>query len=417
MEETQVPEVPEPTASEALYTPTAQTTPPPPPAAPAPSGVGGPPPQETPPPQPVPSKPKGKRIVLSLILLLLTCLVAAFAAVAYQGIELPLVSKELSFQLQKTYAKLPLVPKAPRHILLQSLDSSLEIKTFTLDASMSTGTFDLALYGDVEVKEDTANSDLHLTAKSSDPTSPLTLEMDLISLDKIFYFRVGTLVSPTISTFMDFSPAIGKWWRYDFTPLETQAREELEEEQKEAARTITQQAQRKAIEIFSQPEIVKAVMRERDEKIGEEMCSHLRIVRTEETYLKLVEALQEKPLTDVERGNLEKSFEGIEKLEIDLWIGKNTLVVRKLKFLFKIKPSLGGIGTSPYTTSLNLLGMDAFEGTFVVEIPEINAPVSIIAPEGAQDIKELIELLTDMIQGSSLPEVLGEQTKLLLKSR
>ncbi|PJC23240.1 hypothetical protein CO059_00005, partial [candidate division WWE3 bacterium CG_4_9_14_0_2_um_filter_48_10] len=184
--------------------------------------------------------------------------------------ELPHVSKELSFQLQRTYAKLPFVPKAPRHILLQSLDSSLEIKTFTLDASISMAKFDLALYGDAEVKEDTANFDLHLTAKSSDPTFPLTLETDLISLDKIFYFRVGTLVSPTISTFMDFSPAIGKWWRYDFTPLETKAREELEKEQEAAAKTVTQQAQRKAIEIFSKPEIVKAVTRENDERIGDE---------------------------------------------------------------------------------------------------------------------------------------------------
>ena len=346
------------------------------------------------PPPPSPPKPKRKRIVLGLILLLLLVgLITAFAVVAYQGMELPHVSKELSFQLQRTYAKLPFVPKAPRHILLQSLDSSLEIKTFTLDASISMAKFDLALYGDAEVKEDTANFDLHLTAKSSDPTFPLTLETDLISLDKIFYFRVGTLVSPTISTFMDFSPAIGKWWRYDFTPLETKAREELEKEQEAAAKTVTQQAQRKAIEIFSKPEIVKAVTRENDERIGDEASYHLRIVPTKETYLKLVEALQEKPLTDVERTNLEKSFEGIEKLELDLWIGKNTLVARKIKFFFKIKPSLEGIGTSPYTTSLNLLGMGTFEGVFVLEIPKINAPVSITAPEGARNIEELYEII------------------------
>lgn len=353
---------------------------------------------------------------MGLILLLLVGLITAVAVVAYQGTELPLVSKELSFQLQRTYAKLPLVPKAPRHILLQSLDSSLEMETFTLDASISMEKFDLALSGDAEVKEDTANFDLHLAAKSSDPTFPLTLDMDLRSLDKIFYFRVGTLVSPTISTFVDFSPAIGKWWQYDLTPLETQARKELEKEQKETAKTITQRAQRKAIEIFSQPEIIKAVTRESDEKIGDETSYHLRIVPTKELYLGLMEALQERSLDDVERESLEKSFEGIEKLEVDLWIGKKTFVARKLKFLFKIKPSLEGTGTSPYTPSINLLlGMGTFEGVFVLEIPKINAPVSITAPEGAQDIEELMKLLFG--SAPDLPSVLGEQTKLFLKRR
>lgn len=409
MEVTQVPEVLKPTATEALYTPTAQTAPPPPPTAPAPSGVGGPPPQETPPPQLVPSKPKGKRIILGFILLLLIGLTAAFVAVAYQGIELPYVPKELSLQMQKTYAKLPFVPKAPRHILLQSMGSTLEAKTLTLDASMSITGFDLAFYGDAEFKEGTSNLDFHLSVKISEPTLPLTLEADLISIDKILYFKIDTLSSPLISAIPDLGAALekveGKWWQYDLTPLETQARKELE---KEAAKTPTQQAQWKAIDFLFQPEVIKAITREKDEKIGEEMSYHLRIAATKEVFLKLVEIGEEEPLTDKEKADLEKSFEGIEKLEIDFWIGKNTFVMRKAKLLFKVKSDV-----SPYTTLLGL--EETLAGVFVLEIPKINAPVSISAPEGAQDVEELIKLLFG--SAPELPSVLGEQTKLFLKRR
>jgi hypothetical protein len=370
-------------------------------------------PKETLPPQTTPSQkspsltPK-KKGILALILgaVLLLVGLGGVLAVAYQGVEIPLISKELSFKMQGMYAKLPLVPKKPRHILILSLESSLEVATFTLDASLGMMDFDFALFGEAESKEEEANFDLHLSARSNNLTYPLSLEMDLISFDKIFYFKVDTLASPLFSMEgADYSEVIeaitGQWWQWDFGALETQAREEL------GTQTATERVQEKMIEIFSHPEIVGAITKGEDEKVGEETSYHLRFIPTKETFLKLIEVFQGSPLSDRERENYESSFEGIEKLEIDLWIGRETLVVRKVAVVYKLSPSLGGMEASPYDV-YSLLFTNQMEGAFVLELPTINQAVSITAPEGARAVEEMVEILV----GS--PGILGEEVEAIL---
>ncbi len=385
--------------------------------APAPQYAPTPPPVYPTPPPTQPTSPHPKRgkfiaaLILVFFLLVLGGLTVVFA-VAYQGTELPFVSKELSLTLQKAYANLPLVPKAPRHILLQSWESSLKVETLILDASMSVEGFDLSLYGSAQIKEGDANFTVHLTGKSSNLTFPLALEMDLVSLEKVLYFKIDTLTSPTLSSFIDLSPALGKWWRFDLSTLETQAREELEKEQ--GGKGLTQQAQQRVIELFSHPEVLNTVARGTDEQVGEEDCYHLHAVATKEAYVKLAEILKEDSLSDQEKEALGESFETLEKLELDFWIGKNSLMARKMKLLFKTKSLDAGAG-GLYSSLLGL--QQAFEGVFVLELPEINIPVSINAPEDSHEIDELVELLFESQEQPLLPEVLGAQTRNLLKKK
>jgi hypothetical protein len=367
------------------------------------------PPTAVTPPQPTPPKPKKRKMLVilgAITLLLLT----PFAATAYGGVNLPLVSDELSLQLQKLYAGLPLVPKAPRHILLQSIESSMEIKTFIVDASVSMAGLGVALYGDIEIKEDAVNFDLHLTGYSSQPTFPLSLEADLINLDDALYFKVETFDSSLLSDFIDLSPIIGEWWRFS-SGISTEPEEG----------SIAQEAQHKILELLSHPEITKIITKAEDEKIGEELCYRLRITPTKESFVKLVELIQEESLTNEEKKEIEEGFEEIDRLEVDLWIGKETSLVRKVKILFKLKSSVEGLDAATY---LGLSGMS--EAALEITLPKINSPVSITAPKGARGAEELFELLLgefdledfDM-EGfeTSLPAVLGEQTKLLLERR
>ncbi len=277
---------------------------------------------------------------------------------------------------------------------------------------MSVEGFDLSLYGSAQIKEGDANFTVHLTGKSSNLTFPLALEMDLVSLEKVLYFKIDTLTSPTLSSFIDLSPALGKWWRFDLSTLETQAREELEKEQ--GGKGLTQQAQQRVIELFSHPEVLNTVARGTDEQVGEEDCYHLHAVATKEAYVKLAEILKEDSLSDQEKEALGESFETLEKLELDFWIGKNSLMARKMKLLFKTKSLDAGAG-GLYSSLLGL--QQAFEGVFVLELPEINIPVSINAPEDSHEIDELVELLFESQEQPLLPEVLGAQTRNLLKKK
>lgn len=356
---------------------------------------------------------KKKVLLLGLLILLIGGLATTFAALGAGALKLSFIPEEIALSLVKTYAKLPLVPKKPIHILLLSLDSSLEIKTFSLDTSLSMEGLDLAISGDVEVKGEEANASLHLRGKSTSPGTSFDLEADLVSLERILYFKIDTLESPLLSilTTLDLDPILGNWWRYDLSPLETQARKELEESQGEEAKTLTQKAQKKALEIFSEPEILKAVVLEEAEKIGEEESYHLKVSVTKEFFGKIWEVLREEPLTAQEKEGLEKSFEAVEDLELDLWIGKNSRVARKIRITFSLSPSLGASDGS-ITPYLGLL--QTFAGALVIEIPKINTPVSITAPLDSSDVQDLVELLF-----GDLPplDVLGEQTKLYLRRK
>jgi hypothetical protein len=348
-------------------------------------------------------------VILGAITLLL---LTPFAATAYGGVNLPLVSDELSLQLQKLYAGLPLVPKAPRHILLQSIESSMEIKTFIVDASVSMAGLGVALYGDIEIKEDAVNFDLHLTGDSSQPAFPLTLEADLVNADGNFYFKIEALDIPTLSDFVDLGSIVGDWWQLGPGTATVQ----------EGGEAI-QEAQQRIPELFSNPKIFTTINKEKDEKVSDELCYHLHITPTKEAFLALVEAAQGEVLTGKEKEEIEEGFEAFDNLEADLWIGKETSLVRRVKILSKIKSSAEGLEAASF------FGLPEISTAFLeIALPKINPSISIVAPKEARDLLEYLSEIwleeleleeLELMEGGeiTLPSVLGEQAKRFLEGR
>jgi len=156
-----------------------------------------------------------------------------------------------------------------------------------------------------------------------------------------------------------------------------------------------------------------------DEKIGEEMCYHLYIVPDADAFIAFIEAEQAESLRDTEKDNIKDAFKDIKKFEIDIWSGKDSKLIRQLKIEIKVDATnyklqhedLGELG------SLGGLG-DVFEGTFVIEIPKINSGLSITAPEGAQDVEELLLLLYESYEsGGLLQETLGAKARRFLRGK
>lgn len=404
-----------------VSTPSPQTTPP------APTPEAEPQPnlnQET---YVSPKKRKIFPFILLFLLVLFLLLGGGFVYAAYSNVKMPFLNEEQQLNIQKWYAKIPLLPKNARHVMLLAIDGSSAMKTYEFKMSagvdisqkqsvggVSEVSFDFSSSGkaDMTNRQD-PKFDFDLQLKSASPVMPFSTKAFVLMADKKLYFKVDEF-SGLPAGFIDLKPILGTWFKEDLANLDTEARKLIEKTQKDD-KTVTEDTQRWFLKIFSDGDILSRVKMLKDEKAGDEMSYHLSFEPRKQDIIKVVNFIaedQKKPLTAVQISELEKSLDSVEKLTIDVWIGQNTKAVRKANYAFRIRSPKEQKKVGDESVNLSpLAGLSdvVLDGAFSMEVLSVNKPVSINAPKDSKDISELLSFFG--LSGAGSPSNRVSQAK------
>lgn len=193
-----------------------------------------------------PTEKKSKKglIFLSVFLLVVFLIVVgtgSFAyAVAYEKVKL---DKYPDFQKRVSYfvIGLPFMPKTPKFLLEKTALAHQDVTKQTFDVSVAIDSNDLAsTLGlnqiDLQVKGAVDYSDPKNFLLNTEVSITKDFNIELRKKDKFLYFKINKL--PTfLFAFLGlnselFNPILEKWVAYDTTPLDTEARKQIQEDKK-----------------------------------------------------------------------------------------------------------------------------------------------------------------------------------------
>ena len=196
------------------------------------------------PPETPPEAPKSrKKLFLFLILLFFFLLLIGAGgvtyAVAYEKIKLekyPDVQKKVSAFVQS----IPFMPKTPKFLLAKSALAHQEVTKQSFDVSIAVDSADLASsFGlttiDAKVAGAVDYSDPKNVIFFMDASVTKDFNFELRKKDKFLYFKINKLPALLLA-FMGlktetFTPLLEKWVSYDTTPLDTEARRSIQDQE------------------------------------------------------------------------------------------------------------------------------------------------------------------------------------------
>ncbi len=301
------------------------------------------------------------RLILILILILFVLIVGAGAtavAAAYEKIIIPneQVQDFVSYQV----LNLPFMPKTTKYVLTKTALTHETLSSAYINASIATesnsikdlfgiGDFDLKIEGPVDFN-DKKSPKLNLNFK-------LTKEFDgdVILLDNILYGKINKLPTLAYTYFGSIpepgsNPFLNKWVSYDISPLETDARKALEENQDQkdtSADTIVEDK----MEALVKSKILPLI--EMSEDTYENKPAYKLTLNLEQKDLEMLE-------TDINHifGNgvmndtnavSKNELSAIKNMTFEFWIDKTAYQLEKAQLLFTIY-------SSTYKDSLKVLG-------------------------------------------------------------
>ncbi len=366
------------------------------------------------PEQPAPSVYKRRFLFWGIGIIVLAFIFIAsgvFVYAGYNDVRLPLLSESQQIEFQKTYARLPIVPKSAKQILLLASDKSTEMKSYEfkfsagLDISqkqsvggLSAVSFDISANGAADLTDKKKPViDLNTKIKSTTPLVPLTFEMLFLAKDSKLYLNIKEF-SGVLASYANFTPVLNKWFVQDMSALDTDARSLLDQE-KTDDKTVTQHTQQWFLKVFSDREISSRIKKVNEEKIGDEVSYHLTFSPTTKDIVRLVEYVgeeQNRKLTDSERAELEKGLVYFKDVKFDLWIGQQSYLPRKTTLTFEYAPETpnqSGYDAETAITPFSSLSGVTFKAAFSMEIPSVNKPVNVEVPQNATDFQEFYSAL------------------------
>lgn len=173
-------------------------------------------------------------VIISLLFALFVFTSATFAMIAYG--KLPLGNTKFRIFAADTIMSLPFMPKSPEFVMRRSIRKSINIRKFAFDSSIAvdnagsmvglgSNNFDISVKGALDIVDNKNPQGFGKLLLARD------LDLDLRVKDKKAYIKLNKFpqtILTMLSTFglpqsiMD--EVINKWFYFDSTPLDTEAR-------------------------------------------------------------------------------------------------------------------------------------------------------------------------------------------------
>ncbi len=402
---------------------------------------------QAPPPPPTPDMPQistvseeissedgGKKkpwkiiLILFLVLSILggSLLTGAGVMVAYGKISLE--NEELRNTIVNLVFSLPFIPKTPEYIIGKSVIAHKDVSSATVEASLASSSksvadlfgnqnFDLAISGPVDFtdeKQPKASIRVQLTNE---------FDAEFRVLDEDLYFKIDKI--PTVVTsmftamleggpeFQGFDSLLGVWVHHSMETLDTEARKTLEEN------TADEDAFDEAYQEF-----VDRVFRAKILPIVEMTSADVDGHMTHELYVDLSDQLIDEVFEEIEdiaqqqRGAMldieekgPRPSEFIKKLQITLWIDKDSYYLRKATVATQFdnsafQESLQG-RSSMYGSLVPSLN-EKVDMVFSLKLSDIGLPVLVEAPTDAMSLEEFMtEAMRSLGLGSMMQQSMG----------
>lgn len=363
---------------------------------------------------------KRKLLVFEVIISVLIFFSASIVSlIALDKISLPdaKLQEKISFSLMK----IPFFPKTPKYIISESINVQKKVTRSYIDISLAVdagnslgglnqllgkSSFDIAVKGPVDI---------------TDPLNPLMslnmafakdLSLDMMMKNKIVYIKINSLPQTLLALAgLDsgkFSMLLDKWIYYDISPIETQARKNLDDYAKTNPENPDMQL--KALSFLSDKKLLSYV-KITDDKIDSFNTYKFDLPLTKE----VLDYLQGKIEKEFNVGDKNTAINKQEKLSdyieggsIALWFDKKEYYLRQLKFMAKINtPKTSGFSTYSMPMMLNAKSNGSYSISLVLKQSDFGKPFDVSIPQNALTLEEATKLFYESMSSSPLLNPVG----------
>lgn len=348
-------------------------------------------------------------IIISPIFVFLILAVGAIL-VAYE--KIPLGNKNLQNRISDIVMSIPFLPKTPKYVLTRSLKAQTAVKRFTFDLSLAANSPNLAPYLgssnlDFSAKGPVDYSDIKNPAMAFEINSK-DINVNYTLKDKFHYFKVNQLPATLDLLFaqVGISPdmkqkIMGRWYYFDGTPLDTDARRELEKNQKDS-QSLTEQYIDTLFTTLKDKQFAD-MLDVTKEKLDQVSTYKVHFQPNDQLLDKLYKEMNSSYTKDI--GFEYKISRVITNFKLDTWIDDKDYYVRKILLSYDYKsdssPLMGGM----YRASPDLSALPPAETkipmTLSLKLSDHGKVVSITKPAEAMDVGELFKTLSQEIATQS----------------
>lgn len=363
-------------------------------------------------------KPKRNKVkifgflIVFLFLFFFTATAVLGYAVAYEKIKLknyPEVQATVAGYVQS----LPFMPKTAKFLLIRSIIAHQDVTKHSFDISLALDSSSLSdVLGinkfDTEAKGAIDYSDTNSVIFSLDASLTKEFNIELRKNDPVLYFRVNKFPS-FIFSLIGMSddlvePYLKRWVAYDTTPLDTQARKELDT---------------KETEPLSQEFLVEINEKYLDDYILDQM----EISQVEEDGIKyyvialdadkeLIDYLGQKLEEESRSSDLSSGGESydlsemIKELSWEIYIAKNTYYTHRLKIASTLEFDEGFYGSALLGNSADIAQNSQANFALVVKFDNFGEVVLVETPSEYITYEELIQELAVVTRQSIIENAL-----------
>jgi len=235
---------------------------------------------------------------------------------------------------------------------------------------------------------------------------------EILSMDEVFYFKLGTMPIPItlgLTQFgLDASDWTSKWFKFDSKELGMSFIKKFSDQEKI-------EMEQEIVQLLLDYPIAKVAEKLADEKIQEQNTYHYLLTLDKENLKQFVVNLTEimnkyygfDDLVNMSEEDMQEISEGIDEffeatggIDFEIWIGK------KDKLIYRVTGQksfdLSEIDVEEMEEGEGILSLD-----FDMSFSKFNEPVEIIAPEDSQSIIEMLMPLIQMFMGDEIGDISG----------
>jgi hypothetical protein len=364
-------------------------------------------------PSPTPKKGFAKlKVVLLLIFgfifLGISSGVAA-VAIAYEAIDIN--NDDVQTVVSNAVVGLPFMPKTPKYALLAATVKHEAVKKLSFDLSLASESksfmttlgvskVDAEAKGSVDYTDD---QNINFTLNASVTRD---FNMDIRKKDKLIYFKVNK-IPPTIFAILGIKEAsasalFDNWIVYDTSSLDTEARKSLEyyvQEQPKENDLFSN-----LTELFSSDIILEKI--EITEEVIENVATHKLHLDADKEIIDHIDSKLREIASQQDDSGIysaqEKLSDQVKKLSLDLWVDKDTYLIRKFVVYSDISTEdsltpqlMSSLPPNPLTPVLGTsTGVDDYTLVLAMKFDQYGEDFKIDIPAKALKPEEFIALIS-----------------------
>lgn len=360
--------------------------------------------------------------VLCLLVVLIS-ITLAFLTV-YTPLKVPLF-ESYNKELNLFFYRVPFFPKTSEQILLNAVDKNAKITSynpnFSISAQIASSTIeaaslDLAISGPIVLNEKSVSFDIKAKAAAGYQGKNYTASLNARQLEGDLYVQISSISEPILEILSGFmnppstseeklsNPQIQNnlqkvfsyWIEYPKQNFQSEARTQLQ--QTTPQRSIVDQARKSAQDFLLKGNVLPEVKKGRDEKIEGVESYHLVFKPSKDSLEKAYKELS----SSSEPLSLSGEFiNGINAIEVHMWIGKKDAILRKttlvmsinLDFIEKMSQSQS---FTPYAGYISSLGLSpTLNISSVLVLKDVNKKFEFSQPEPALAYEYYSKKLSD----------------------